>query len=234
VHLVAPILPSYNYCGNPTHKPSECNIPSEDLFCDYCGKEGHQEVVCFAKFLERKQLRLPQQNLPASSVATRPKAKALQHSIQALSTKGNSSKNAKKKEHNADKKEVFQAYAIQVQTLQNELESLRAQLANLKGKSSQPTSHAQPVQGLGSWEGPPRLFYGLSHDAMVGEYVLFNAHNSGLAPKFATSFYPSYFVAQEASVAPRVSATRQVIQIDGLTFGSSPITRAGGARTVMP
>jgi hypothetical protein len=30
-----PILPSYNYCGNPTHKVSECNIVSKDLFCDY-------------------------------------------------------------------------------------------------------------------------------------------------------------------------------------------------------
>ncbi len=58
VHSATPILPSYNYCGNPAHKASECNIPSEDLFCDYCGKEGHQESVCFAKFPERKQLRL--------------------------------------------------------------------------------------------------------------------------------------------------------------------------------
>ncbi len=31
-----------------------------------------------------------------------------------------------------------QAHATQVQTLQNERESLRAQLVNLKGKSSQP------------------------------------------------------------------------------------------------
>jgi hypothetical protein len=35
-------------------------------------------------------------------------------------------------------------------------------------------------------------------------------------------------------VAPRVSATRQVIQTDGLTFGSSLITKAKGARIVMP
>jgi len=47
---------------------------------------------------------------------------------------------------------VLQAHAIQVQILQNELESLRAQLANLKGKSSQPASHAQHVQGSGSRE----------------------------------------------------------------------------------
>jgi prefoldin subunit 5 len=40
---------------------------------------------------------------------------------------------------------VFQAHVAQVQTLQNELKSLRAQLANIKGKSSQPTSHFQLV-----------------------------------------------------------------------------------------
>ncbi len=136
MHLVAPILPSCNYFSNPAHKANECNIPSEDLFCDYCEKEGHQEAVCFAKFLKRKQLWLPWQNLLGSSIVAQPKAKALQPFIQALPTKGNLSKNAKKKEHNVDKKEVLQAHEIQVQTLQNELESLRSQLANLKGKSS--------------------------------------------------------------------------------------------------
>jgi hypothetical protein len=40
---------------------------------------------------------------------------------------------------------LFQAHATQVQILQNELKSSRAQLVNLKCKSSQPTSHAQPV-----------------------------------------------------------------------------------------
>jgi len=59
MHSTAPILPSCNYCGNPTHKASECNIFSKDLVCDYCGKEGHQEVVCFVKFPQQKQLRLP-------------------------------------------------------------------------------------------------------------------------------------------------------------------------------
>jgi len=129
---------------------------------------------------------------------------------------------------------VLQAHSIQVQTLQNELKSLKAQLANIKGKSSQQVSHAQPVQGLGSWERPPRSFYGLPHDAMVGEYVLSSAHNYNLTPEFVTSFCPSYVVAQELSVAPRVSATRQVILINGLPSASSPITRAQGARTVMP
>jgi hypothetical protein len=69
---------------------------------------------------------------------------------------------------------------------------------------------------------------------MVGEDVLSTPHNSSLTPEFATSFCPSYVATQEASVAPRVSATRQVIQTDGLASGSSPITRARGARAVMP
>jgi hypothetical protein len=38
VHSTPPILPSYNYYGNPSHKDNECNIPSKDIFCDYCGK----------------------------------------------------------------------------------------------------------------------------------------------------------------------------------------------------
>jgi hypothetical protein len=61
---------------------------------------------------------------------------------------------------------------------------------------------------------------------MVGEYVFSSAHNSSLTLEFVISYCPSYFVTQEASVAPRVSATRQVIQIDGLAYDSSPITRA--------
>jgi len=132
-----------------------------------------------------------------------------------------------------DKREVLQAHAIQVQTLQNELESLRAQLANLKNKSSQLANHAQPIQASRSQEGPLRSFYGLPHDAMVGEYVLSSAHNYSLTPAFAISFCPSYVTTQEANVAPRVSATRQVIQTDGLAFGSSP-TRAKKAQAVMP
>jgi len=112
VHLATPILPSYNYCGNLAHKASECNIPSEDIFCDYYGKEGHQESVCFAKFPERKQLRLPWQNLPTSSAIPQTKAKARQPFAQALPTKGNSNNNAKKKEHNVDKREVLGAHVI--------------------------------------------------------------------------------------------------------------------------
>jgi len=208
MHLAAPILPSCNYCGNLAHKASECNILSENIFCDYYGKEGHHEAICFAKFPKRKQFRLPWQNLLTSFATLQPKAKALQPSIQAFPTKGNSSKNSKKKEHNVDKREVLQAHAIQVQTLQNELKSLRAQFANLKGTSSSPTNHAQPVQGSKSREGHPTSFYGFPHDAMVGKYVISSAHNSSLTPKFAISFCPSYVVTQEVSVAPKVSATR--------------------------
>jgi hypothetical protein len=69
---------------------------------------------------------------------------------------------------------------------------------------------------------------------MVGEYVLSTLLNSSLTPELATSSCPSYVASQEASVAPRVSATRQVIQTDGLASGSSPIIRARGARGVMP
>jgi hypothetical protein len=59
-------------------------------------------------------------------------------------------------------------------------------------------------------------------------------HTTLVSPEFATFFCPSYFAAQEASVAPRVSATKQVIQTYGLASGSNPITKAKGARTVMP
>jgi hypothetical protein len=63
---------------------------------------------------------------------------------------------------------------------------------------------------------------------MVKEYVFSSADNSNFTPKFATSFCPSYFVTQKAIVTPRVFATRQVIQTDGLASGSNLITRAKG------
>ncbi len=78
------------------------------------------------------------------------------------------------------------------------------------------------------------MLYGLSHDAMVGEYVFSSAHNFSLTPEFATSFCPSYSTAQKASVAPRVFATKQVIQTDGLASSSNLITRAKGIQIVMP
>jgi hypothetical protein len=118
MHSTTPILPSCNYCGNPTHKTSECNILFDNLFYDSCGKEGHQEVICFAKFSKRKQLQLPQQNLPTFFVPPQLKAKAPQPSIRAFPTKGNSSKNVKKKEHNVNKREVLQAHVAQIQILQ--------------------------------------------------------------------------------------------------------------------
>ncbi len=181
MHSATPILPFCNYYDNHVDKVNECNIPSKDLFCDYCGKEGHQEVVYFAKFPEWKQLWLPWKNLPTYSIALQPKAKAPPPSIWAFPAKGNSNKNVKKNEHNVDKEEVFQAHV--------------AQIVNLKCKSFQPASHSQPIQNSGSQEGPPKLFYGLSHNAMVKEYVFSNAHNYSLTLEFATSFCPSYFAA---------------------------------------
>jgi hypothetical protein len=85
----------------------------------------------------------------------------------------------------------FKPMPLKCKFCKNELKSLKAQLANLKVKSSELANHAQPVQGSRSWEGPPRSFFGISHDAMVWEYVISSAHNSNLTPKFSTSFYPS-------------------------------------------
>jgi hypothetical protein len=48
VHSTAPILPSCNYCGNLAHKTSECNIPSEDLFCIIVGKKDIKNVATLA------------------------------------------------------------------------------------------------------------------------------------------------------------------------------------------
>ncbi len=61
-----------------------------------------------------------------------------------------------------------------------------------------------------------------------------NAHNSSLTPKFATFFCLSYFAAQKVGVAPKVSTTRQVFWTNGLTSGSSPITKAKGVRAILP
>jgi hypothetical protein len=69
---------------------------------------------------------------------------------------------------------------------------------------------------------------------MVGESVFSSAHNSNLTPEFATFFCPSYFTAQEANMAPKISTTRQVTWTHELTSSSSIITRPRGARTVMP
>jgi len=69
---------------------------------------------------------------------------------------------------------------------------------------------------------------------MVGEYVFPTTHNSSLTPEFTIFFCPSYVTAQDASVAPRVYATRQVIQTNGLVYGSSLITKAKRVRTIMP
>jgi len=158
IHLATPVLPSYNYCGNPSHKASEWNIPSEDIFCDYCGKRDVKKLFV----------------LPSSR-------------------NGNNSDYHRK---------IYQHLLL---PLNQKLKHLNLPL------TLSPPSRTQPVQGSCLWEGPFRSFYGLSHDAMVGEYVLSSAHNYNLTPEFAISFCPSHFAAQEASVAPKVSPTRQTI-----------------------
>jgi len=59
--------------------------------------------------------------------------------------------------------------------------------------------------------------------------IFFAVHTILVSHQNLPFFFPSYFATQEASVAPRVSTTRQAIQTDGFAFGSSPITRARGA-----
>jgi len=49
VHSATPILFSCNYCDNYAHKASECNIPSKDLFCDYCGKKRTSKSCLFCQ-----------------------------------------------------------------------------------------------------------------------------------------------------------------------------------------
>jgi len=68
---------------------------------------------------------------------------------------------------------------------------------------------------------------------LFGNMFLSSAHNCNLTPEFTTFFCPSYVAAQEASVAFRVFATRQVIQTDGLASSSNPITKVRGVQAVM-
>ena len=82
--------------------------------------------------------------------------------------------------------------------------------------------------------GTSRSFYGLSHNAMVWDYVFSSAHNCNLAPKFATSFTLPTLRHKGLVWHSVFSTTRQVIQTDGLAFGSSPLTMARRAQTIMP
>jgi hypothetical protein len=63
----------------------------------------------------------------------------------------------------------------------------------------------------------------------LGSMFFSTPYNSSRTPKFATSCCPSYVAAQENSVAPIVSAIRQVIWTNGLASSSSLITKARGA-----
>jgi hypothetical protein len=105
--------------------------------------------------------------------------------------KGNSSKPGKRKEKQSTKKEAFQAQTVQVQTLQNELETLHAQLASLKGKNAQSVQHVSPYHSDSRVQEAPRSFYGLPRDALVGECVKAPAPQPGLNAEFAPLTLPS-------------------------------------------
>jgi hypothetical protein len=127
MHSTAPILPSCNYCGNHAHKVSECNIPFKDLFCAYCGKRDIKSCL-FCQISETKVTSIITVKFTNifRCLSTKSQGTSAFHS--SFPTKGNSNKNVKKKEHNANKREVLQAHAIQDQILQNELKSLKANL----------------------------------------------------------------------------------------------------------
>jgi hypothetical protein len=68
---------------------------------------------------------------------------------------------------------------------------------------------------------------------MVGEYVLSSAHNYDIIAKFAIFFsFPT--VRHKRLMAPKESIIRQIIQIDGLAYGSCPITKDRGVQTIVP
>ncbi len=45
MHSAAPILPSYNYCGNPTHRANECNIHLKTFFVIIVGKRDIRKLL---------------------------------------------------------------------------------------------------------------------------------------------------------------------------------------------
>ncbi len=136
MHSTTPILPSYNYYGNPTHKVNECNIPFKDLLLLLLWVRGTLGSYLFCQVPRTKATPINMTKFASIFCCLSPKTKAPQPSTQAFPTKGNSNKNVKKSEQNVDKREVLEAHVVQVQSMQNELESLRAQFANLKNKSS--------------------------------------------------------------------------------------------------
>jgi hypothetical protein len=118
--------------------------------------------------------------------------------------------------------------------MQTEIEALRAQLASLTSKEAQAAQPLQATQVPSTMDKLPRTFYGLPRDAMVGECLKVAVTQPGLAAEFSSSFCPSYFAFQQASVAPRVATTRRVVQTDGLASGTGHVTRSRGAHAVIP
>jgi hypothetical protein len=114
--------------------------------------------VCFVKFPDRKQLQQRAHQPTQQPAAAPSKGHVVQPSTSSLISthKGSSNKQGKWKDQEGAKKEALQAQVTQVQLLQSEVEQLRAQLANLTGKSSQPAGHVQSVPGPSSQRCPPR------------------------------------------------------------------------------
>jgi hypothetical protein len=75
-------------------------------------ERGTSGSYLFCQIPRTKVIPITITNLPTFSIAPQPKAKAPQPSTQAFPTKGNSNKNVKKKEDNANKSEVFQAMPL--------------------------------------------------------------------------------------------------------------------------
>jgi hypothetical protein len=112
MHSVAPILPSYNYYGNPIHKANECNILSEDLFCDYCGKKDIKKLFVLPSSWNESHSDYHDKISEHLLLPFNQKPRHFNLPLRLFPTKGSSSKNVKKKEHNADKKVVLQAMPL--------------------------------------------------------------------------------------------------------------------------
>ncbi len=129
---------------------------------------------------------------------------------------------------------MFHAHATQVQTLQNEFKSLKAQLANLKGKSS----HQLIMPNLYKVQDRERVFLGRSMASHMMPWLrsmLFLVHTILVSHQNLPFIFALLTLRHKTLMwHQEFFSTRQEIQIDGLASSSSQITKAKGARAVMP
>ncbi len=116
MHSAALVLLFCNYCGNPIHKANECNIPSEDFFCDYCGKEGFRKLFVLPSSWNRNNSDYNSKIYQHFSLPLNQKPKHFNLPLR-FSPPMVILVSMLKKKHNVDKREVFQAHAIHNQTL---------------------------------------------------------------------------------------------------------------------